>query len=238
MRALLAFRHGEAAVNRPDLFVPGADDRTYPLTDIGVGQAERAGVWAAETFDWVKWGAYVAAVSQFVRAQQTYRDMGLPETPLLVHPGLNEQDWGDFMSADPPEELRASFDADYETHIAAKAPHGESTLDLYHRLRAALSDLTLRFGDASMVLVTHGRALMVLRMILERVPPTDAGWHFVRRNASELSNCGALYYPDLRLPSTLADAEGRLATLNPPYSSYASLSWEPYLGAVFEPDPS
>ena len=233
MRALLAFRHGEAAVNRPDLFVPGADDRTYPLTETGAGQARRAGAWAAGTFDWVKEGAYVAAVSQFVRAQQTYRGMGLPEAPLLVHPGLNEQDWGDFMSADPPEGLRASFDADYETHIAAKAPHGESTLDLYNRMRAALSDLTLRSGDASMVLVTHGRALLMLRMILEGVPPTDAGWRFVRRSAAELSNCGALYYPDLRLPPTPRGAGGRLSALDPPYSCYASFPWEPYLGTLF-----
>ncbi len=238
MRALLAFRHGEAAVNRPDLFVPGADDRTYPLTNIGRDQARRAGAWAAGTFDWVKQGAYVAAVSQFVRAQQTYQGMGLPETPLLVHPGLNEQDWGDFMSADPPERLRASFDADYETRIAAKAPHGESTLDLHDRLRAALSDLTLRFGDASMVLVTHGRALMVLRMILEGVPPTDAGWRFMRRNAAELSNCGALYYPDLRLPPTPADSDGGLAALDPPYPPITSFPWQPYLGAMFRSDPS
>ena len=238
MRTLLAFRHGEAAVNRPDLFVPGDEDRTYPLTETGILQARQAGVWAVETFDWVRAGTYVVAVSEFARAQQTYQFMGLPKTPLLVHAGLNEQDWGDFMSADPPEGLRASFDADYVTHIAAKAPHGESTLDLYNRLRAALSDLTLGFGDASMILVTHGRALMVLRMILEGVPPTDAGWRFVRGNAAELSNCGALYYPDLRLPLIAADPNGRLAALVPPYSPFASIPWQPYLGAVFGSYPS
>ena len=238
MKTLLAFRHGEAVVNRPDLFAPGDGDRTYPLTETGAVQARQAGAWAVETFDWVRAGTYIVAVSEFVRAQQTYQFMGLPKTPLLIHPGLNEQDWGDFMSADPPERLRASFDADYVKRITAKAPHGESTLDLYNRLRAALNDLTLRMGDASMVLVAHGRTLMVLRMILEGVPPTDAGWRFMGRNAAELSNCGALYYPDLRLPPIATGADRRLSALDPPYSPFASIPWQPYLGAVFESDHS
>ncbi len=60
MGNLLAFRHGEAAVNRPDLFMVGQADRTYPLTDIGINQAREAGAWAVKTFDWVAEGVFAA----------------------------------------------------------------------------------------------------------------------------------------------------------------------------------
>ena len=223
-------------MNRPDLFVPGADDRTYPLTETGVGQARRAGAWAVSAFDWVKEGAYVAAVSQFVRAQQTYRGMGLPETPLLVHPGLNEQDWGDFMGPDPPEGLRASFDAEYETRIGAKAPNGESTLDVYHRLRTTLLELAAMDGDGCVLLVAHGRVLLVLRMVIEGVPPSDAGWRFLRRKVSELPNCGALWYPAIHL-SAGSGASRQVAVVEPPYSKPGHFSWQSALGTAYEADP-
>lgn len=234
MRTLLAFRHAEAEVNRPDLFVPGADDRTYPLTATGIAQARSAGNWAIKTFDWVREGAYIAAVSQFIRTQQTYQFMGLPKTPPLIHPELNEQDWGDFMSANPPERLRVPFDTEYITHIGVKAPHGESTLDLYTRLQSALDDL-IADDDSNIVIVAHGRALLIMRMIIEGIPPSDAGWRFLRQNVSEMPNCGVLLYPDICLPPG-DKSSGRVTVLDPPYLSAEYFSWQPFLGTVFKAD--
>lgn len=234
MKALLAFRHGEAVVNRPDLFVPGDEDRTYPLTATGMNQARRAGAWATGAFDWVRDGAYVAAASQFVRAQQTYRYMGLSQSPPLILPGLNEQDWGDFMGLHPPEGLRKSFNAEYEKRIGTKAPHGESTLDLYDKLQATLLDLTHRCGDSNMVLVAHGRILLVMRMLIEGVPPTDAGWQYMRSHVTELRNCGALYYPEIRSHlGSVSGFGGRVVAVNPPYCPQTFFRWQPYLGTMF-----
>jgi len=234
LRTLLAFRHAEATINRPDLYMPGHADWMYPLTDAGLIQAQAAGRWVHNTFDWVKEGNFHAATSQFVRAQQTYQGMGLPQVPLFSLLGLNEQDWGDFMGSSPPEHLRASFDTDYEIRIDATAPHGESTLDLFWRVRSSLSQLAADETN-NLLLVTHGRALIVLRMIIEGIPPTDAGWQYMRQKTVELPNCGALYYPDFHLPLGGASrAEVRMAIAVPPYGSMENLLWRPFIGEAFD----
>lgn len=179
------------------------------------------------TLDWVKAGAYVAAVSQFTRAQETYHYMSLPQIDPLVLSGLNEQDWGDFMSSNPPEGLRNSFDAVYKTDIDVKPPGGESTFDLYNRLRATLYDLDAKFSNANMIFVAHGRALLVLRMIVESIPPTDAGWQFMQQNVRELPNCGGFYYPDLH-------QSRQMAILRSPYPSLDCFLWLPFLNSSFE----
>ena len=182
------------------------------------------------TLDWVRAGTYVAAASQFARAQQTFHCMRLHQTSLLISPGLNEQDWGDFMSPHPPEELRNSFDAAYETLINVKPPGGESTLDLYNRLRATLDDLDVKFSNENMILVAHGRTLLVLRMIIENVPATDAGWRFVRQSVRELPNCGGLYYADLH-------QSRHVAILQPPYPALEHFLWLPFLNSSFDAAP-
>jgi len=231
---LLAFRHAEAAVNRPDLFEVGHADKTYPLTDTGISQAQKAGQWATETFDWVAQGDFVAATSEFVRTQQTYRQMRLPESSSVIYPGFNEQDWGDFMGANPPEQLRPSFDAGYELTINVKAPHGESSHDLYERASAALSELLAQQNTDNLVIVAHGRTLIVLRMLIEGVPPTDVGWHFMRQHIPELPNCGALYYPELNWPYSSTCSDKRVAILNPPYDSFEHFPWHPFSGELFK----
>ena len=235
MGSLLAFRHAEASVNRPDLFVTGKGDHTYSLTKTGVAQAQKAGAWAIGTFDWIRNGDFAAAVSQFVRAQQTFEYMGLPQAPLIISAGLIEHDWGAFMGSRPPEDLRPSFDVAYEICINVKAPGGESTLDLYRRTNTTLHELVDRFPGKQLVIVAHGRTLAVLRMIIERIPATDRGWEFVRKHNPELPNCGALYYPDFQLlAETVPNRIERVAVVDPPYCPLEHFRWQPYMHVTFD----
>lgn len=234
MSSLLAFRHAEAAVNRPDLYVSGRGDSTYPITNTGVAQAQKAGVWAVETFEWIRNGDYTAAVSRFIRAQQTFEHMELPQAPLIICSGLIEHDWGNFMGFNPPEELRPSFDASYEVYIDVKAPSGESTLDLYQRTKTTLHELVNQFSAHHLVIVAHGRTLTVLRMIVEGMPATDKGWQYMRRHTQELPNCGALYYPEFRLQvEGIPNVSERMAIVVPPYCSTQYFRWQPFVGVEF-----
>ncbi|HWH08551.1 MAG TPA: histidine phosphatase family protein, partial [Candidatus Thermoplasmatota archaeon] len=163
---LHVIRHGETAHNvvkriQGDLL----DD---PLNDVGRAQAAALARWyAAQRAR----GTRVAAVyaSPLRRAWMTAaplaKALGLPG-PVAV-PALREVGWGAHMGQVNDGATREAMERVLEAwragDLAAAVVGGESALDAWARVQAALQPLLARHaGDEDVVLVAHGRLNKVL----------------------------------------------------------------------------
>jgi broad specificity phosphatase PhoE len=249
LKAILA-RHGLAGVNGNRQGAPYIVDRFSSLTPEGARQAQKLGRFAREAFPWVASGDYNGFTSRYYRTHQTFIAAGFHGVPIAL-PQLNEHNWGIYMERDPeigrrypdetPEEralrresLRPAFDANYKIRIGLPAPEGESSLDVYLRVKEALITIYEEYADSNIVIVLHGRTGIAARMFLEGIPPTDEGWQYTWSHLTELANCGMLYYPDFNPADTNPAVSGKkVAVINPPYCKPEEIPWQSYLGAGY-----
>ena len=141
---------------------------------------------------------------------------------------LNEHDFGLFMSSNPPENLRDEFNTQFPLSITCLAPGGSSIIEDYHRVYSFLTRVLVRSRRHDIVLFTHGFKAVVLRMVLEGIPPTDAGWTKIYQQKQRLNNCGVIIYPSPSIPKP-GDTNGKcLVLVNAPYPQMLDLQFEPY----------
>jgi broad specificity phosphatase PhoE len=122
-----------------------------PLSDMGRRQAEGL------ASRWRSGGIHLVQSSPRLRARQTAqpiaRACGLP---IEITPAIDEVDFGDwtgrcFSDLDQDEEWRTWNNA----RSVARAPGGETIEQVRARLMAHLAMLAERWGDKSVLLVTH-----------------------------------------------------------------------------------
>ena len=217
---LTVIRHGEGSNNLPT-FRPGdVPDNEVPLTSNGVFQAVQLGQWLVKSFHLHD---CVEVTSTFLRAKETRRLAQLSSSCLICHDNLDEHFFGAYMSRNPPNIIqRTQFDLDFAQQIALRAPEGSSILDDYFQSQQFIQSLFRIFPHRQVVLYTHRFRAMVLRMVLEGLPPTDQGWQRIYREKEALGNCSVIHYPDA------LDADGQMTIVNHPYQPKDALVYRPY----------
>jgi broad specificity phosphatase PhoE len=128
-------------------------------------------------------GKQFAAIysSDLLRSRQTAEliaeTLGLD---IILEPRLREIDLGEWegmlsrdIEARCPEELAAR---DHDP-LHAHAPRGESLLEVAERVIAAINDITKKYPDGSILIVSHGVSLAVIICHSEKIPMKEAYEH-------------------------------------------------------------
>lgn len=172
----LLVRHGQTIGNRQGRFYGHAET---PLTPLGVEQARAVGRrLAGEGIDL----AYASDLSRAVdTARHALDGRGLN---VLADARLREMHYGEWEEA----EGRTIFQGHRDTWQAflrgdAPAPGGEDVTALRWRTASALREYAERHGDRSVLVVSHGNAIMAMVAELLAIP-TALSWSFVVDNAS------------------------------------------------------
>lgn len=140
-------RHGETALNREQRICGSTD---IPLSPLGEKQALAARALLAQ--DWS-----LVATSGLLRAQQTAR-LALPDTRLLIAPGLNERHWGELEGA-PLSQLLP---------YGSTPAGGESWSEFSLRVLGALNALLEQYSLP--LIVAHSGVYRVIRDAITGTP--------------------------------------------------------------------
>lgn len=207
-------RHAESAGNvardaaerdRLERIALSTRDVDVPLSDVGKGQAEALGRWAAglppEEQPTVVW------VSPYLRALQTAEvalSAGGLEVPLVVDERLREREFGVLdgltrrgIEAQWPEEAarRTAIGKFYH-----RPPGGESWTDALLRVRSVVADLRRDAADERVLLIAHQVVVLLVRYVVEGM--TEAEVLSIDAEG-DVANCAVTGYvrdePGLRL---------------------------------------
>ena len=155
-------RHGETPWNT-ERRLQGHQD--IPLNALGLAQAAAAARYLAQRHREKPFAAVIS--SDLLRARQTADAIAAPLSLAVQDaPGLRERHYGQFEGKTPAEAARDD-EAGYAALVAradlAAAPgNAEPLAAMTARIEACLEQLTRRYADQSVVLVTHGGVLDVL----------------------------------------------------------------------------
>ncbi len=171
MPYLIIIRHGQSAWNLENRFTGIAD---IELTDIGIKEAERAGM-LIKAFP-----VNIAFASVLKRAIHTLRII-LEETsqtaiPVVYNAALDERDYGDLQGLNKAETAKKFGDAQVLTwrrSFDVAPPGGESLKNTYDRVipyyqKEIAPQLAI---GKNILIVAHGNSLRALMMYLENISP-------------------------------------------------------------------
>lgn len=148
----------DAQLSDPNDYEPG-----WPLTELGIAQAQLAGEYLAEA---VGPECDIAYVSPYLRTLQTARHLNLKN---YFEPDwrLRERRWGDLTPDYTPEKYVADLKYACERDWRSGLPGGESVSDLMPHLRQFVAERVAPFDGNRFVIVTHGGAMKAMRLVLE-----------------------------------------------------------------------
>lgn len=177
--------------------IPG---RKWPLTELGVEQAQSAGKWIrtniSETFD-----RYY--VSPFLRTRQTAAHLGLPDAQWFINRRVRERDWGEIQTTPRSEykDISASNEKIRNMDFLYwRPPAGESLADVQIRVRMLFDTLHRECDEKKVIVVSHGEFIDACRAELEYM--NDDHWDEVSKDANyKLFNAHVMHYSRID-PST------------------------------------
>lgn len=178
---LVLVRHGKSegnAANRRSRrndhsdFTPEFRDRPsslWRLTDEGIDEAARTGIWIKENI-----GSYFDKyyVSEYIRAIETAANLKLPDAKWYLEFYLREREWGemDVMPANERDEKFADVMAWRKRDVFYSRPRGgESHADLCLRVDRVLDTLHRECSDKKVIVVAHSEVIWAMRIRLERM---------------------------------------------------------------------
>jgi broad specificity phosphatase PhoE len=172
MRLMLA-RHGKAAHNAAyERYVHGdrhafydKPDREAPLMDLGIRQAQAAGMYLRDH------GILpdVVYLAPAVRAQQTWAAYGLPDVTTLVESRLREQAGGvfDWLPLSATQAQREAYTREAKQSLDARPPAGESIREHLARVQEWLRETVERHPGATVLAIAHYGTIGLLGMLCE-----------------------------------------------------------------------
>ena len=171
MPYLIIIRHGQSAWNLENRFTGVAD---IELTDIGIKEAERAGM-LLKGFP-----VNIAFTSVLKRAIHTLQII-LEETsqtaiPIVYNAALDERDYGDLQGLNKAETAKKFGDAQvliWRRSFDVAPPGGESLKNTYDRVipyyqKEVAPQLAI---GKNILIVAHGNSLRALMRYLENISP-------------------------------------------------------------------
>lgn len=179
MAQLYVVRHGQTAGNLAGLFCGHSETE---LTEIGVAQAQALGrKLSTIAFD----AAYASDLSRAGDTAAHILAENPTAPPIRVDPRLREMHYGEWEAL-PAHELREQFPDLWGSFLSAKThalPGGETITVLRERMASAVRDAAVAHPEGTVLVVSHGQAIMALLAELLQVP-TEASWAFAVENTS------------------------------------------------------
>jgi broad specificity phosphatase PhoE len=167
----------------------------YKLTELGIEQAKKAGLWFLENnitfFDRLY-------VSNNVRAMQTAANLNFPAADWMIDFNLRERDGGLFNVITPSERdsnytIQQKFN-DTQPFLF-RPPQGESIADVCQRIKIILDTLGRECDGKNVVIVCHGHVMRAFRIILERMSLKKANEYLLsKENWGRVPNCSIIHY--------------------------------------------
>ncbi len=179
MTDVLVVRHGQTYGNIDGRFYGHSETE---LTPVGVQQAQALGRKLAAR------EIHAAYTSDLTRAAETARHILAGRTPLpelRIDDRLREMHYGDWeaLHSDEIREKQPDLMRDFFSARAHSAPGGETIQQLRARTVAAVKDAVDAHPDGTILVVSHGNAIMALFAELIGVPVENT-WQFSVRNTS------------------------------------------------------
>lgn len=139
-------RHGQTEYNVKNIFQGHAD---IPLNNIGLQQAEET----AQKFKNIK--PDVILVSPLQRTIQTADCISkITGTPITIEPRLIERSFGDMEGKKGRPDWNIQMMLDYEKNYDRE--HIEPIQELFKRIYRLLDEITEKYKEKQVILVTHG----------------------------------------------------------------------------------
>lgn len=169
----------------------------YNLTELGIEQAQMAGLWLKENniniFDRL-------IVSHNVRAMQTASHLGIENATWMPDINMRERDGGLFNVL-TPEERDELYKYEQKFHDLQpfywRPPQGESVADVCIRVKIVLDTLARECDGQDVVIVCHGHIIRCFRIILERLIISEINSYLGEtweNQANRVPNCSILHY--------------------------------------------
>lgn len=180
---IIALRHGETTANR-DRITQGQADTD--LTENGYKQARQVAFdLKDESFDLI-------VSSDLKRCTETTAEVVKyhPNTPVIYDARLREYSYG--IHQGKPTTSWDWPDSVDDTDIDAKAPGGESAREVTRRVVAMVNDLYEKDPTISVLFVTHGGVMRLLRVLTGEI-------EFRERMAEKIGNGSRLSF-ELQAP--------------------------------------
>ena len=202
-------RHGQSEWNAVGRWQGWADPDLSPL---GRLQAAHAGQRLAGLRLWGGGNAFTGVVSSdlvrsLATAQILAAELGLDKP--VSQPGLREFDVGEWSGL-----IRAEIETRWPGDLAKwragqleQMPGGETRAEFESRIFAALKALDVRYGDATMLVVTHGGVIGTIVRVIgapvgrERLSNLRGRWFDVNGDRIEPGPEVALLDPELESPA-------------------------------------
>ena len=229
---IVLLRHGQSVGNLIDqqlikddatdfpLDLLSRGDAEWPLTDLGLQQAERAGSYLRSAFPG---GFDHIFCSPFIRSQQTLAALQIGKG--LLEPRIKEQNWG---ALNGPEMLlkideRHTFERAYASNIDLRPPEGETVREVHARLLSFWSERQSLITSRKTLIVSHWAPLFLSRMILNKLPLTDFPSAYMLKR--EVLNCQIdMYSSQINSSGGPAGWWARSTCLE--HDSHASYPWQ------------
>jgi broad specificity phosphatase PhoE len=173
---VLLVRHGQSVGNVQQLFC-GHDDT--PLTETGIAQAMALGARLANTRIDAAYASDLSRAADTARHALNGREMtvGLDQRLREMHYGEWEGLSGATIRERNADHLREFFRG------KVPAPGGETIMQVRARTAASVRDIAARHQDATVLVASHGNAIMALLAELLGVPE-ESSWSFAVNNTS------------------------------------------------------
>jgi broad specificity phosphatase PhoE len=167
------------------------------LTERGIGQANKAGLWIKENINNGIFDGYY--VSTYKRARKTAGYLGLPNALWNVRDYIREHDWGNLDAMTFEERWQKYPDAKRARDINpyySSAPGGESLADVVIRVRVGILSTVYRVHpNERVIIVSHGNILWPIRIIMEGLLPEQyLTLKELNRKSDKINNCQILQY--------------------------------------------
>lgn len=209
-KLLVFIRHAESARNKAKqgnvyftdeesrLLVKGIPDQKIPITDSGVIQAEKTGLYLHENFkvpDYIYHSGYERTVQTLDCILKAYSQDELNQINIRMNPFIRERDTGFTYDMTTKEaETHFPYLKEYWQTFGgffARPPGGESLADVAKRVYIFLNMLFRDRASQNVWAVVHGGTLRSIRFLLERWTYNQAlRWP----DGQSPENCGVTIY--------------------------------------------
>jgi len=209
---LVLVRHGESEGNIAKKQSEKGDHSLYSdeflsrhsskwrLTDRGIGQAQRAGIFIREQIRGYFDRYYT---SDYLRAKETALHLELPDARWYVEFYLRERDRGD-IDVVSQEELHTKYAEEMKRREIDRfywtPPNGESMAQLCLRVDRVLDTLHRECSDKRVIIVCHGEVMWAFRVRLERMTQKGFSELDVSKNPHDSIHNGQILHYTRRNP--------------------------------------
>jgi len=193
----LAKRHSEKGDDTLLATLKGTHTAHWPLTERGVAQAKKTGVFLNHLMNKNQMWFDRMYVSSYARAMQTAGNLELIRSQWIQDSRIRERDWGELdclTDEERTERYSSSLKMRKIEPFFWSPPNGESFDHLILRIRDFVDSLH-RSETTNVIVVCHGEVMKAIRVILCGMTPDQyAEMEFSKDPLKRIHNCQIDHY--------------------------------------------